>query len=240
MNSKIIFRVILSMAYLSVVIAIPLYFENLLFYLAGNLALGWSFSTILLRLLVVLFFAFALRETFSLFKQTKQVKFGWIFLISLLPGIFIPFIWAPIYNIDFGYFNDGKVMPPAKDLTNFTSNQYQPTDNYELFVFLTPGCPHCAYSTRKLGATFNEFNNLKINLFFDTNHSSYQQFLKKNNGERFDSYLMESESFYTYSGAVFPSIYLTNKEGQTLYHWTGDEMNNTALDYLIDLNNQER
>jgi hypothetical protein len=87
-----------------------------------------------------------------------------------------------------------------------------------------------------LSAAKNAGMKIKVDLFFSGNKKDTEYFLETNNGTSFSHHYIHADSDFTgFAGYIFPSIYLLDPAGKTIYHWTGDEMNYSALDYLIEL-----
>ncbi len=77
---------------------------------------------------------------------------------------------------------------------------------------------------------------MPVHLFFAGTEEKINTFLKENNGEQFNHYIIDNiPVFMSASQGSFPTVYLMKPNGETAYHWVGDEMNFSALDYLSDL-----
>ena len=227
-------KLILGLISLGLAFIIPLYFEQILFSLVGSIGLGWVMSTILLRLLVIILFAIFLKQVFNLFEITRKIKSYLVFIIALLPGFGISFIY-PIYQLDYGMYNDGFQMENSQEFNKAVGEDVIIDGEKSLVVFFTTTCPHCMYACRKLSINREAGQNLQVNAIFPGNKNDTEEFLSNHNGLEFNWFLIDDSTFIKYSGGAFPSIFLMDEKGETEYHWTGDELNYSALDYLLGL-----
>lgn len=217
-------------------VIIPFYFEEVLYFTVENLGLGWTMTTILIRLVVILLFAGALKSLFKIFEKTRPMKNWLIFVIALVPGFFISFAISPIYDIDYGSWGDDLELPPVDRLAVATNNTYAHNGETQLVAFLDVGCDHCRIAAQKLDILHVQNPDLPIHLFFADEEEDVNYFLEKNEVEHLTfHYMLSQMSFITFAGYEFPSIFVIDGEGKTLYHWIGETMNYTAMDYLSDL-----
>lgn len=229
-------RILLVIFFLAIAFFFSYYFERSVFYFGGTLKLGWTFSSIFIRVLVIVFFTVSLQLIFSFWQKTRSIRFIYVTLLSLAPGFLLSFSLSPIYNTDYGIFNDGKKLGSTETLKLVSIGNYEPKNEHSLVAFFTTDCPHCQYACKKLSAAKNAGMKIKVDLFFSGNKKDTEYFLETNNGTSFSHHYIHADSDFTgFAGYIFPSIYLLDPAGKTIYHWTGDEMNYSALDYLIEL-----
>lgn len=229
------FRAVLAVLIVIPAFAIPIFYTELLEFSVVFLSAGWVFSTIYLRLLVIIFLAIALNILFSYSKRLRKIRFGVVFLIALLPGFGISFI-SPIYEDDYGITQNED--PPILDidlLKNETGGEFKITGNYILVAFLSTNCGHCMALSRKLGINQKAGQTIPIHSFFPGEEEYSSDFLKSNNGQAFQSYNITDTAFISQAGSSFPSTYLIDKDGKTINHWRGDVINYSTLDYFLDL-----
>jgi len=225
---------IFALVAIVVAILLSMYFRESLFFLVGTLKFGWLISNILLRLLVIIFFAVFLHHVLKLILKQRTLKFGWVFLIALLPGFGLSFI-TPIYNVDFGKFNDDFKLVNKTHIDQYLKQQPDPA-NYSLYAFFTTTCPHCKEASERLGTNIESGQKIQVNILFPSTEEDAQKFLADHKGSKFNYGLIENDSvFIVTSGGAFPSVFLVDGQGTTVSHWTGDELNYTALDYLKSL-----
>ncbi|MBK9191712.1 MAG: hypothetical protein IPM77_09465 [Crocinitomicaceae bacterium] len=62
-------RILTGLLLLAVSILIPLYFEKGIEFLVANIGMGWVFSSVCLRILVILLFSVAVFQFFKLSKN---------------------------------------------------------------------------------------------------------------------------------------------------------------------------
>lgn len=229
-------RIILFFVYIIVATLLSMYLNDVLFYMVASFHTGWLFSSIFIRLLVILLFALGLREIFSISTKLGRLKFVYIFLIALLPGFLLSFALSPIYQYDYGNFGALQPFGDPAVLNEGTENKSFLLDQeYNLIAFFTTDCPHCKLACQRISATTNGDEKLSVNLFFPGNEVDTKRFLTENNGLKFDYHLTADNVFMNFAGFAFPSIFLVDKTGKTILHWTGDELNYNALDYLSSL-----
>lgn len=224
-----------AFASLILCLLIPIFFNELLQYMVVNLGTGWVFSTIYLRLMVIVFLAVGLNFIFSSFEKTKKIKFWITFLIALLPGFGISFI-EPIYEGDYGYVQSEN-LPELKleELNTATNGAFKKSENMQIVCFFTSTCPHCKALSRKLGMNIQGGQQIPVNAFFPGDEESRKSFIAENNGAEFNSYAIEGELFIANAGNTFPATYLIDKDGKTLNYWSGDHINFSTLDYFMNL-----
>lgn len=230
-----ILRILFSVIFLAAAFITPLYFDSLLSGIVETTGLGWVFSTILIRLLVIIFLAISLRLIFSMFAKTKTLKVWLIFLIALLPGFGISFI-SPIYITDYGMLTDDMKLENIEVLEIEIGGKLILEDSYNLVAFFTTSCPHCKAASEKLGANIKGGQKIQVTAIFPGEEGDTHAFLEEHKGLDFTSYLIDHDDlFLDLSGGTFPSMFLLDKDGKTVYHWTGDQLNYTGLDYLKSL-----
>lgn len=227
---------ILSIAFLLAALGLSFYYNEILNIFAVSFQLGWVFSSIFIRILVALFFVFALREIFALIFK-KPIKFWVTLLIGIVPGFFLSFIHVPIYSLDYGMNKDNFVLNYQEELNQLTEGKFTSTSNSKRIVaFFTSNCPFCKMACRKLALNKKAGQKIPVQLIFPGSKEDTDYFLQENNGTEFEHFRISSDqTFIAASGGVFPSIFLLDKNGETIYHWMGDEMNYSALDYLVEL-----
>lgn len=226
---------ILAVLMLALSVIIPFFFRDLLFILVGSLKMGWLLANVLLRLAVILLFAFALQYTLKALLKERKLKFVWVFLIALLPGFGISFIY-PIYNVDFGMLGDDFKLENKAYLDQKLTQMPASDAHFSLYAFFTTTCPHCMEASERLGTNIQGGQEVAVNILFPSTEGDAQKFLADHKGGQFNYGLIESDSaFIALSGGAFPSIFLLDANGNTTNHWIGDELNYTALDYLKSL-----
>ena len=230
-------RIFIGIISLVIALVTPFYFESILFFSVANIGLGWVITTILIRLIVILFLTIVLVQIFSFFVRLKKIKTWIVFLIAIAPGFGISFI-SPIYETDYGLRNDDFPLNNQAVLSDSTGVDIVPKNGYAVCAFFTTTCPHCMAASQKLGINIEGGQKTPVYTFFPGTLEDTENFLKVNNGSKFQYFLIDNaDLFLNTSGGVFPSIFVINSKGETEYHWNGDEMNYSALDYLKSLEN---
>lgn len=229
-------KLLIALLCLGIAIAIPFFYTDLVRNTVLYLPIGWVVSSILIRLIVIVFFILFLKNTFQAFEQTRKIK-NWVtVIIALVPGFFLSFAISPIYDIDYGMFDDGLKLPSRQEVVTATENHYQASEGHEIMAFLDVGCGHCRLACQKLSINKEAGQTIPINLFFAGEKADIDHFIDENNGNNLDYHILQTEdSFVHLAGFEFPSIYLIKPNGETAYHWVGEKMNYSALDYLLDL-----
>lgn len=225
----------LAVLFLSISVLIPLVFENALVFLVTNLKLGWVFSSVILRLLVIVLFSISLFQFFKLNEKLSRLKFWLVLLIGLLPGFGVSFI-APIYVTDYGMLGDDLELKDLNELELAAGSPVLSAENYTLVAFFTTTCPHCQAASARIGYNIKGGQTVPVTAIFPGSEGDTHQFLEENNGKEFNALLINNDDlFLRISNGTFPSIFLVDKSGKTLNHWVGDELNYTGLDYLKSL-----
>ncbi|MEX1001891.1 MAG: hypothetical protein WDZ35_07240 [Crocinitomicaceae bacterium] len=228
-------RIIFALVFLTLTFVISVFFEEILSFLVVHLKSGWVFGSVYVRLLVIISFTIALFLAFSLFEKTKKIRFVYVFLIALLPAFGISFI-SPIYDVDYGMFDDDLKIAEMDSLSTATNGEFTFNEERIVAAFFTTGCPHCKAACRKLAINKKAGQQITVHTFFSGNREDTDRFLKENNGEDFNSYLVsEKEQFMQFSGTTFPSVFVISPDGETEMHFSGDMINYTLLDYLLEL-----
>lgn len=198
-----------------------------------KLAVGWVFASIYTRLLVIILFSIGLYLLFQIFKRTSQLKFIWVFLLAILPGLAISFL-EPIYDVDYGLWTDDKSIENITGLE--LASDYTFNGEYNVLLFATTNCPHCKATAKKLALNVAAGQKIRVSTFFSGSEEDAINFLAENDASNFDYHLIEPDSvFLNFSGNSFPSIYLIRPDGSTIHHWKGDMMNYSALDLIANL-----
>ena len=216
-------------------ILIPVFFENAIVFLVSKLGLGWVFSSVLLRVLVIVLFSVSLYQFFQLSQRLARLRFWLVLLIGLLPGFGISFI-SPIYVTDYGMFGDDLILTDINELETSTGQKILSDGKYTLVAFFTTTCPHCQAASKRIGVNFDGGQLIPVTAIFPGSEGDTQKFLETNHGENFNALIIDNDDlFLKTSNGVFPSIFLIDKSGKTLNHWIGEELNYTGLDYLKSL-----
>jgi hypothetical protein len=194
------------------------------------------YSSIFIRIIVSFLFIVGLHSIFKIFKKTKTQKKRFAVLVGIVPGFFISFAFTPIYDIDYGILDDKLKLETFADLPADSNNSYSHSGGHEIIAFLDVGCAHCKMALEKFNANITAGQVIPIHLFFHNDSTDVNSFLEQNNSKNLTHHYLQSEGqFIVHAGFEFPSIYLINPEGETIYHWVGDDMNYSALDYLLSL-----
>ncbi|NOQ73674.1 MAG: hypothetical protein GQ574_16830 [Crocinitomix sp.] len=226
----------IALSFLTSAVVLSFYFEDALYFSVLNLNLGWVLSSILIRFLVMLLVIFSLLLIFKSFNKTKSILLWITIPIGMVLGFFVSFAISPIYDIDYGILNDQLKLETFADLSVDTDETYRHSEGYEVIAFLDVGCAHCKMALKKLNANVAAGQIIPIHLFFHNDSSDVLNFLDKSNSADLTHHHLKSEGlFIEHAGFEFPSIFLINPQGETIYHWVGDEMNYSALDYLLSL-----
>ena len=233
---KLLFFILTALLFLAGSVLISIQFEAVLYFFVLKIGFGWVYSSIYIRIIVAFLFIIGINSIFKIFQKTKKIKKWVTILIGVVPGFFVSFIISPIYDIDYGLLDDKLKLEHFTDLSEDTNFSYSQNDKHELIAFLDVGCGHCEMALKKMNANFTNGQNAPIHLFFHNDSSDVNHFLDINNSSQLNHHYMLSEGlFLKHAGFEFPSIYLINTSGETVFHWVGDEMNYSALDYLLSL-----
>lgn len=231
-----ILRILLVLVCFGLAFIIPFHFEKILIFSVSSIGLGWVLSTILIRVLVILLVSIALFKIKALAgKKLQRIKSWMVVLIALVLGFGISFI-SPIYNVDYGSLSDDKKLENL-DLLEAEIDYVTGTNSkYCLVAFFTTGCPHCKAASERLGVNIDAGQKTEVVAIFPGTQEDTDKFLKKHKGQKFNSRIINNDALFVgISGGAFPSMFLLDENGNTLNHWTGDELNYTALDYLKSL-----
>lgn len=230
-------RLLICLILLTLSVVIPIYYNSILDWLILNVGLGWVFGSILIRIIVIVLVTIALFNLKKAFSNLSKVKSWIIIAVSLPVGFGISFI-QPIYNVDYGILGDEMQLENISALTAETGVTLANDSEHTLVAFFTSSCPHCMAASEKLGLNITAGQKVPVYSFFPSTKEDAENFLKHHNGEKFTYGLVTNDSlFLALSGATFPSIFLIDKNGKTLNHWVGDELNYSGLDLLLSLKN---
>ncbi|MCG8575852.1 MAG: hypothetical protein MI810_13275 [Flavobacteriales bacterium] len=229
-------RLIIAVLSLSMCFVIPLFFNDLLEFFVTKLGSGWVFSTLFIRLLVVIMLTICLREIFSLWKKSRKIKVWIIFLIALLPGIGISML-HPVYVGDYGTpaANTEEIELDITELSQATGNEFELGEGNHIIAFFTSTCPHCKATSNKLGINVEAGQKVPVTVFFPSLREDADRFLNENRGTKFDSYCISDQVFTNNAGNSFPITFLVDKDGKTLNYWRGDVISYNVLDDLLDM-----
>jgi thiol-disulfide isomerase/thioredoxin len=199
------------------------------------LGTGWVFTTIFLRIAVILAFWICLRYKFSIWSWSRKVK-GWIvFLIALFGGFGISMI-SPIYQGDYGYVQNETPNLDIQRLSDATNGKFALTEGHQVVTFFEINCPHCRDLCNKIGMNISGGQKAPVTAFFmAVPQAQIDKFLSDNNGSKMNGFPLDPPVFLDNGGYSFPSTFLIDKTGKVVNHWKGDSVNYSALDYLMDL-----
>ncbi len=228
-------KIFLALILLTAAVLTPLNFNLLLETIVLYLGLGWVFSTILIRLIVIILVAISLRLLARVFQKTSKIK-TWVLVAIAFPvGFGISFI-SPIYAVDYGQFNDGMKLENLDALQQELNSTLLNENGHTLIAFFTSTCPHCMAASRRLGQNIEAGQKVPVTAIFPGTEEDTQTFIENNNGSAFTVHRIQNDSlFIALSGGTFPSVFLLDQSGKTTHHWVGDELNYTAFDYLKSL-----
>jgi len=221
---------------LSLAIITPFYFQEILIFSVVKIGLGWVISTVLIRLAVILFFIIALNAILLVIKKGNRTKLWIVLAAGIGPGFLLSFAIEPIYDIDYFMLGDNLELSEFNQLEEASSQSYQRENHSEVLAFLDVGCGHCQLACQKFGINKEAGQTTPIHLFFANDSTDVHHFLESNKGQDLTTHFLKDEaSFITFAGFEFPSIFVIDSTGKTTYHWVGERMNYTALDYLLSL-----
>lgn len=225
-------RALVASLVLLIAIVIPIYYYDLIFMCVGNLSMGWVFSSIFLRILVIALTAIFVKQIFFLFKKSRDWRSIWAFLIALPVGFGISFI-TPIYNSDYGDLSDNESLN-FETLDAIAPNVVIKSEEHKIIGFFSTDCGHCKVTAFFLGVNKEAGQKIPVYAFFNDNTENVSEFIQENNGHHFITHVIpDMNSFLQLSGAIFPSVFLLNESNNTLKHWSGDVLNFSALDELL-------
>ena len=158
-----------------------------------------------------------------------------MFLIGMLPGFGLTFI-TPIYNTDYGDNSDDIQLADIESLREYNEGAYDITGERHLVAFFSTQCGHCQNTASKIGINQLSEQSIEVHAFFVEEPNEIITFLSHNYGQEFFGYQIKDQKTYMkYSGFEVPSIYLIDRDGSTMKHWSGDLINYSALDYLAEI-----
>ena len=214
-----------------IAIYIAISFNSSLANLVQRSGISWVTSSIILRAIISLSFA----RGFQLFIKSIQPKFNslLIFAIGILIGFLISFGAQPIYNTDYGNYGITEMIIDIPELKIQTNNQFDLNSKPAIIAFFTSTCSHCKDASKKLGFIHTIGNSPQIISIFPGSKEDTENFISENNGNSFIYHLINNDKFFIETaGGSFPSVFLVDKEGNTIQHWFGDELNYSALDLI--------
>lgn len=223
-------NIIKGILFIGLSIFLAFNFTNSLNNLIARLPLGWVTSSIILRLFICVAFA---RGFVLLLKEIKpSFKAIYGYLIGFVLGFGVSFI-TPIYNTDYAELNATPQTLDFETLQLQTNHSIQLNENPAVVVFFSTSCPHCYASSKLLGTMANANKGPQIIALFPGTKEDTETFLKKNKGQSFKSIIIQDKSYFSEvtQGSV-PSIFLVDKDGHTVKHWSG-ELSYSSLDYIL-------
>ncbi len=227
-TKNIVFSVVLAL----LAVSCALGFASLLILLVSKLGMNWTIASVIARLLVLVLVTLSFKAILPLIFPRRNVKLFYIFLIALLPGVALSFV-HPIYVTDYGSFDDNMEFKGVESLEKDLASAYTFKQEPVILAFFTTDCNHCKAVCSKLAINAKSGQRLPVHAFFSGAPEDAKTFLAENKALEFNYHFIEEDSIYlTYSGYIFPSIFLLDEGGNTVKHWEGDVVNYTALDYL--------
>jgi len=225
-------RILFALFLLGVSVIIAIGYPQLLVALISSKAMSWTIGSVFARLLVLIAFFGFLKVLFPLLFPKRKSHSILLFLIALLPSLALSFI-HPIYTTDYGSLDDSFIFKGLDFLENDLNSPYTFKGEPVVLAFFTTDCNHCKAVCSKLAINAQSGQQLPVHAFFSGASEDAYTFLADNNALDFEYHFIEEDSVYlTYSGYIFPSIFLLDEKGNTTKHWEGDVVNYTALDYL--------
>jgi len=219
---------------LGISLFIPIYFEDVLSLLVVYTGLGWVINTIILRTITAFFFGIFIYCFLNLLFVNKNFKFGLVVVLGMLPGYGVSLI-NPIHNTDYGLVNSEIALQNIEELEEATGAIF-PEKQHFILAFMTSSCHHCQEACRRLGTNKQAGQEIPVHMIFPGSMEDAQEFLKENNGEGIFYHLLDDDDLFRRScEKIYPSIYLMNGKNETDYHWSGAEMNFSALDYISEI-----
>lgn len=233
---KTILNATLILIFFAIATLISLQFIAVIEFLVLQLSFGWVFGTIFIRLFVMIFFILGVLHFLLLLPKEKRLKDYWAILIGIGPGFLLSFALFPIYNTDYGMLNDDLQISNFEQLEADSYDSYQHVDEKKVLAFLDIGCGHCREACYKFTLIKEQNPDLPFYLFFYNDTVYVEDFVATYGDNQFSPYYLKSnESFINFAGFEFPSIYYVDESSTSIYHWVGDELNYTAMDYLTGL-----
>lgn len=228
MNKKVIF-VVKAILFIAVAVYISFTFQKSLGNLVVKSGISWFWGSIVLRIVTCIAFA---RGVQLIIKSTNfKLNTVLIILIGLVLGFGISFVGEPIYNTDYGTYGNTEKKIDINTLQVITEDSFNLNGKSTVISFFTSDCPHCKALSNKLGFLNKNGLSPQIIAIFPGNKEDTDRFLKENNGDSFIHHRISDHDFIMEStGGSFPSVFLVDKNGETVSQWSGDELNYSALD----------
>lgn len=228
-------KLFIGLISLTLSLLIAPYFYETLYFLVEKIGLGWVFSSILLRLLAIVFLIVGSKLIINSV-TSKSIK-TWIFILAgSAIGFGYTFAIAPIYDVDYFMHSDDLDFEHLNELSEETNQSFQRIEGYQVLAFLDVGCSHCMVAAQRLGVNFRSGQKIPIHLFFNGDEANTTHFRQTQHVEELTYHMLTSErEFIYFAGYEFPSVFLIDPNGEVVYHWVSEKLNFNALDYLLSL-----
>lgn len=209
-----------------------IYLNEVITWIVEMSGLSWVITSIAMRLLVIVLFSFSLRSILHALSKGSNWKYITFFLIALVPGFGLSFL-TPIYQTDYGMWDDELQLEEYNQLPRLTNGSFLPQEEPHIIAFFSTDCDHCQLVSEKLGSNQRAGQKLPVHAFFSGTKENADRFMLEHKGDQFNQHFIPNDSiFLAYSGYSFPSVFHMSKDGDVLHHWSGDLLNFTALDQL--------
>lgn len=218
--------------WLGLSIALSLFLSEVITWTVETTGFSWVVTSIVMRLLVIVFLSLFIRRTLLELNKGKTWKYYIFFLIALLPGFGLSFL-TPIYETDYGMWDDELELAEHDQLPKLTFGSFRLPEERHIIAFFSTDCDHCQLVSEKLGSNQRAGQEIPVHAFFSGTKENADRFMQEHKGEQFQQHFIPNDSiFLAYSGYSFPSVFLMEPNGEVIYHWSGDLLNYTALDKL--------
>lgn len=196
---------------------------------------GWVVGSITLRLVISFAFARGVQLVYKLFTDGRRSFL--VLMVGALLGFTIVFIAQPIYSIDYGNFGTQDLKVDIDKLKEETNNQFDLNSKPALVVYFSTNCGSCIETANKIGELQLMIDFPQVIALFPGTLEDATAFMNENKGANFKYHMIDNDIYFQEAADYgFPSIFLVDKNGETVQHWEGSLMNFTALDMINKYN----
>jgi len=230
MNLKKIF-LIKSILFLGIAIYLAFTFDKALSNLVFKSGISWFYGSIVLRLMICLAFARGLQLVFKAFES--KIKGILTFLIGLTLGFGISFIARPIYDLDYGHYENSNLKLDLEALNKQTNYSLSTNNKPALIAFFHTDCNGCKEMSKDIGKYQKLGHIPQVIALFGGTEEDALTFMTNQNGQNFTYHMISDEDYFKKTADyAFPAVYYVNSNGETITFWHSSGLSYHALDII--------
>ena len=220
-----------SVIFIGIAIFLAFNFDNSLSNLVTKSDISWVIGSIVLRLIITLSFARGFQLGLKVLKP--NLKFILTFLVGTLLGFTISFVLRPIYDIDYGHFDESNKALDIQQFKLVSHSSLDLNNKPAIIAFFHTDCNGCKEMSNDLGKYQALGHIPQVFACFAGTEEDAQTFMDQHNGQNYQPIMIDNDDYFLETADyAFPAVFFINGKGETVTLWHSSGLSYYALDII--------